>query len=101
MTKQTLCCLCNFLIEPRAENGWAEHVFKAGYLFLENIYPDKQMVHMGIKNFEIFSQKLNTILDNVYLFCQSLESESYQQQNNDGESCSAEIENIIDKIKKN
>ena len=51
---------------------------------------------MGIKNFETFSLKLNKILDNIDPFCQSLEIEGYQQQNN-GED---EIENIIDKIKK-
>ena len=96
LTKQTLCCLCDFPIEPRAENGWAQHVFKAEHLFLENIYSKKQMDQMGIKNFETFSLKLNKILDNVDLFCQSLESESYRQQNNDDK----EIENIIDKIKK-
>ena len=77
LTKQTLCCLCNFPIEPRAENGWAQHVFKAEHLFLENIYSKKQMDQMGIKNFETFSLKLNKILDNADLFCQSLESESY------------------------
>ena len=96
LTKQTLCCLCNFPIEPRAENGWAQHVFKAKHLFLENIYSKKQMDQMEIKNFETFSLKLNKILDNADLFCQSLESENYRQQNNDDD----EIENIIDKIKK-
>ena len=96
LTKQTLCCLCNFPIEPRAENGWAQHVFKAEHLFLENIYSKKQMDQMGIKNFETFSLKLNKILDNADLFCQSLESESYWQENNGND----EIENIIDKIKK-
>ena len=99
LTKHTLCCLCNFPIEPRAENRWAQHVFKAEHLFLENVYSEKQMEQMGIRNFETFSQKLNKILDNVDIFCQSLESESYQQQQNNNES-SAEIENIISKIKK-
>ena len=97
LTKQTLCCLCDFFpIEPRAENGWAQDMFKAEHLFLENMYTKKQMDQMGIKNFETFSLKLNKILDNVDLFCQSLESESYRQQNNDDN----EIENIVDKIKK-
>ena len=99
LTKQTLCCLCNFPIEPRAENRWAQHVFKAEHLFLENVYSEKRMEQMEIRNFETFSQKLNKILDNVDIFCQSLESESYQQQQNNNES-SAEIENIISKIKK-
>ena len=41
--KDGLCCLCNFPMDPRAENGWAEHVFRAEHLFLENIYAEKQM----------------------------------------------------------
>lgn len=96
LTKQTLCYLCDFPIERRAENGWAQHVFKAEQRFLENIYSKKQIDQMGIKNFETFSLKLKKILDNIDLFCQSLEIESYQQQSNDDD----EIENIIDKIKK-
>ena len=96
LTKQTLCYLCDFPIERRAENEWAQHVFKAEQRFLENIYSKKQIDQMGIKNFETFSLKLKKILDNIDLFCQSLEIESYQQQSNDGD----EIENIIDKIKK-
>ena len=96
LTKQTLCYLCDFPIERRAENEWAQHVFKAEQRFLENIYSKKQIDQMGIKNFETFSLKLKKILDNIDLFCQSLEIESYQQQSNDDD----EIENIIDKIKK-
>ena len=96
LTKQTLCYLCDFPIERRAENGWAQHVFKAEQRFLENIYSKKQIDQMGIKNFETFSLKLKKILDNIDLFCQSLEIESYRQQSNDDD----EIENIIDKIKK-
>ena len=36
--KDTLCCLCDFPINTRAKNGWFDHVIKAEYLFLENIY---------------------------------------------------------------
>ena len=79
LKKETLCCLCNFPIDPRAKNGWADHVFKAKHLFLENIYNEKQMVQMGIDRFDIFSQKLNTILDEVDSFCKSIEREKYLQ----------------------
>ena len=46
--KDDLCCLCDFPIDPRAENAWADHVFRAEHLFLENIYSEKQMRQMGI-----------------------------------------------------
>ena len=35
---------------PRLENGWANYVFKAEHLFLENIYTEKQMKKIGIDN---------------------------------------------------
>ena len=47
--KKTTCCLCDFPLEPRAKNGWADHVFKAEHLFLENIYSQKEMVLMKIE----------------------------------------------------
>ena len=47
--KEDLCCLCDFPIDPRVQNGWAEH------LFLENIYTEKAMREMGIDKFEFFA----------------------------------------------
>ena len=51
------------------------------------------MTKMEIQDFEVYSQKLNKILDELDIFCESLESE-----NNKGES--DEIEEIINKIKR-
>ena len=51
------------------------------------------MTKMEIQDFEVYSQKLNKILDKLDIFCESLESE-----NNKGES--DEIEEIINKIKR-
>ena len=87
-----MCCLCDFPLEPRAKNGWADHAFKAEHLFLENIYSGKQMVSMGIDKFEHFSKKLNQILDEINSFCASIESESI--------SSNPEIDEIVEKIKK-
>ena len=92
ITNETLCCLCDFPLEPRAKNGWADHVFKAEHLFLENIYRGKQMVSMGIDKFEHFSKKLNQVLDEINSFCASIESESI--------SSNPEIDEIVEKIKK-
>lgn len=74
LTKETLCCLCDFPIDPRAKNGCVDYVFKAERLFLENLYSEKQMVQMGIDKFDIFSQILNTILDELDSFCMDIES---------------------------
>ena len=92
LTKTTLCCLCDFPIEPRATNGWAYHFFKAEYLFLENIFTQKEMTSMGIDKFDYFSKKLNKILDMVTLFCTSIENESM--------SSNSDIYEIAKKIKK-
>ena len=73
-------------------------MFKAEYLFLENIYNEKQMRQMGIDNFETYSKKLNTILDELDSFCDSIESENLSS-NRMGEK-DPEIESIIENIKK-
>ena len=31
LANETLCCLCDFPMDPRAENRWANHVFKVEY----------------------------------------------------------------------
>ena len=97
LTRETICCLCHFPIDPRAKNGWSEHVFNSQYLFLENISSEKQIRQMGIDQFEIFSQKQNTILDELDPFCASIESEKVSSASEQEDS---EIENIIERIKK-
>ena len=58
-TNETLCCLCDFALNPGVKIGWTEHVFKAEYLFLENIFCQRQLAKMRIDNFEVYSKKLN------------------------------------------
>ena len=60
-------------MDPRVQNGWAEHVLREEHPFLENIYTEKQMQQIGIDQFEYFAQKLNTILDQLDSFCASVE----------------------------
>ena len=54
--KDSLCCLCDFPIDPKVENGWLDHVIKAEYLFLENIYSDEEMKKMKIEKLELFEK---------------------------------------------
>ena len=58
------CCLCDFPLQSRAENGWFQHVCKVGYLFLENIYTSREMYQMGIDNLDIYFEKVKKGLDN-------------------------------------
>ena len=55
--KDILCCLCDFPIDPKINNGWLDHVIKAEYLFLENIYSDEEMKKMKIETVELFEKK--------------------------------------------
>ena len=80
-------------MDPRVQNGWAEHVLREEHPFLENIYTEKQMQQIGIDQFEYFAQKLNTILDQLDSFCASVEVEN-RSSNNSG------IDEIIEKMKK-
>ena len=70
---ETVCCLCDYLLEARAPNGWSNHLFRAEHLFLENSYSEKQMRIMGIDNFEVYSKKLDKILDDLEPFSESME----------------------------
>ena len=94
--KDTVCCLCNFPIDSRTLNGWSNHAFRAEHLFLENIYSERQMKVMGIENFHVYSWKLESILNNLDNFCDSIE---FKVVNSfiDGQK-NTEIEAIAEKI---
>ena len=98
-TKETFCCLCDFPIESRVKNGWREHMFKAEYLFLENIYSEKQTKLIGIDNFETYSKKLDKILDKLNSFSECIDSENLSLSKVAEQD--REIESIIEEIKKN
>ena len=68
--KDSLCCLCDFPIDPKVEKGWLDHVIKAEYLFLENIYSEDEMKKMKIEKLELFEKKINKIFDNLNDFCE-------------------------------
>ena len=73
--KDSPCCLCDFPIDPKVENGWLDHVLKPEYLFLENTYSDDQMKKMKIEKLELFKKKIKKIFDNLNDFCESIEQE--------------------------
>lgn len=98
-TPKNDCCLCDFPLQSRVENGWLQHVCKVQYLFLENIYTSKEMYKMGIDNFDVCFEKVTKVLDNVDEFCASLETENRLSIVR-GE-ISNEINSIVEKIKKN
>ena len=74
-TRKKTCCICDFPIKSRAQNGWFNHVCKAEYLFLENIFSAKEMFQMGISTFDIYYNKINKILDSLDDFCEDIEHE--------------------------
>ena len=95
---KTTCCICDFPIQSRAEKGWFEHVCKAEYMFLENVFGSKDLYQMKIPNFETYFDKVKKILDNVNDFCTSIDSENrisiVEEQPN------PKLDEIIIKIKK-
>ena len=68
--KDSLCCLCDFPIDPKVVIRWLDHVIKAEYLFLENIYSEDEMKKMKIEKLELFEKKINKIFDNLNDFCE-------------------------------
>ena len=73
--KDSLCCLCDFPIDPKVVIRWLDHVIKAEYLFLENIYSEDEMKKMKIEKLELFEKKIKKIFDNLNDFCESIELE--------------------------
>ena len=74
-TRNRECCICDFPIKSRTANGWFDHVCKAEYLFLENIFSAKEMYQMGISTFDIYFSKINKILEYLDDFCEDLEQQ--------------------------
>lgn len=62
-------------LKAEAESGWLEHVIFAEYLFLSNIYSEKEMKKMGIENLEVYSNKIK-ILENLDSFCSSIKKKN-------------------------
>ena len=75
LKKDILCCLCDFPINARAKSGWFDHVIKAEYLFLENIYISDDLKEMKIERIELFEQKIKNFFEYLHDFCASIESE--------------------------
>ena len=92
------CCICDFPISSRAQNGWFDHLCKAEHLFLENLYDSKDLFRMRIVEYGVFFDKVTSVLDNLDDFCESLEKENLDNINN-GED-NTEIEEIVKKIEK-
>ena len=74
-TPKKECCICDFPIKNRTVNGWFDHICKAEYLFLENIFSAKEMFRMGISTFDIYFSKINKILECLDDFCEDLEEQ--------------------------
>ena len=92
------CCICDFPVSSRAQNGWFDHICKAEHLFLENLYDSKDLFRMRIVEYGVFFDKVTSVLDNLDDFCESLEKENLDNINN-GED-NTEIEEIVKKIEK-
>ena len=91
------CCICDFPIQSRADKSWFEHVCRAEYLFLENIFNAKDLHRIGIADFETYFNKIKKILDNVNDFCMSIENEN--RISIIEEKPNPELDEIIKKIK--
>ena len=92
------CQICDFPIDPFAENGWVQHVCSAEYLFLENIYFKRDLFRMGIGEFEDFTAKIKKILASLEDFCESIEFENCKS-NIEGVP-NEEVDQIVVEIKR-
>ena len=91
--KPITCCLCDFPMESRAVSSWFEHVCKAEYLFLENVFESRDLYRMTISDFNTFFQKVQKVLDNVDEFCESIGKGNLENISSGKDN--SEIEEII------
>ena len=77
-------------------NGWFDHVYKAEYLFLENIFSAKEMYQMGISNYDIYFSKINKILECLDDLCEDLEHQ--HKISLDGNKPNPELEETVKEI---
>ena len=92
------CQICDFSIDPFAENGWFNHVCSAEYLFLENIYSKRDLFKMGIGEIDEFIAKIKKILENLEDFCSSNEFENAKSAIEG--IANEEVDQIITEIKR-
>ena len=91
------CCICDFPIKSRAVNGWFDHVCKAEYLFLENIFSANEIFQMGLSTFDIYLGKIKKILDSIDEFCEDIEHQQRISVLEDEPN--PELEDIVQQIK--
>ena len=63
LTNKTNCCICDFPIDPHAENGWFDHVVNSEHLLLRNIYSLSQMKAIGIDDIGEYKENLYELLN--------------------------------------
>lgn len=68
VTIDALCSICDFPLNPEAENGWFNHVIKAAHLFLRNIYSESEIKFMNISNIESYREILYCLLNTYHHF---------------------------------
>ena len=72
------CCICDFPIDPFSDSGWFSHVCSAEYLFLQNIYSERDLARINIASLEEFVAKVKKMLDCLPAFCDSIEFENFK-----------------------
>ena len=73
LTKDTVCSICDFPIDPKSKNGWFDHVAKAEHLLLRNIYSKEKMKKMEISNIEDYKEILFRLLNIHHHFEEALQ----------------------------
>ena len=78
LTSDRVCTICNFQMDPKAENRWLDHVIE--HLFKRNIYSPSQMKTMGIEDIGEYDQYIYRILNVFYDFEDSLKTGETNEQ---------------------
>ena len=72
----TLCVICDFPLDPQADNGWLDHVIKSEYLFLSNIYDQQQLKAMERGSLNPKSEVVYTLINHFEEFEDFVENQT-------------------------
>ena len=72
----TLCAICNFPLDPQADNGWLDHVIKSEYLFLSNIYDQEQLKGMEIRSLNPYPEVVYRLINHFEEFEDFVENQT-------------------------
>lgn len=80
LTRDAVCTICDFPMDPESESGWFDHAAKTEHLILRNIYSTEEMEKMEISNIDDCKGILFCLLNIHHHFQVALQDGTYNDE---------------------